>query len=652
MSISSKIKEINDIKTDLTDAINSKLPEPELYYNNGLVDYPLVISHIPTGGTPPLTEPKDVNFIDYDGTLIYAYTKAEFIAQNALPAGPTHEGLVFQEWNWTLAEILEYLQDDYRVDVGANYTTTSGNTRIYVRKTEDNLWQYLTWDNGASQTNTIDWGDGNTTNLTAANGVRNAIHKYSEPGEYVIELYGEANTIYLGSAQSSVKLTTATLTGGTTNFPEAKDSIWKIEMGTNFKLYSAAFYRYYNLETISVCKNATYVSNTFYAFTQCPKLKTYVFPHGYTVVRTSFLHSAQHIEYLPLPPTITTLDGSAFAYMRKLKYVLIPKTVTTFGDSALTNCVLLKKIGMAANPTTFGDAIASEVSLETFDIPSNTVTMTTGSSWMSLLKIKIPEGTTTIADTFWQYCYSARTIDLPSTLTTIGANSFASCYSCMKIICRATPPPTIQDTSFAGFDSGAQYRNYPYNSGQKIYVPQGCSATYKAAENWTALADYIYDLAQVWTPSSGGASYNNNGITITPKGDGITWTISGTATSDVRISNWIWWANEVLNHKFVLKRTLTNKVTLTQNVYSGISMNNTSTIQTGKSPNPSYPNGQAFVLSIPSGTSFGSGEELKINMYDLTLIYGAGNEPATFDDFKNDSHLLDEEYYPYSLLTN
>lgn len=495
MSIASKILELNEIKTDLTDAINEKLPEPELYYSDGLVDFPATISHIPTGGTPPLTEPKDVNFIDYEGTLVYAYTKAEFIAKNALPAGPTHEGLVFQEWNWTLAEILEYINDGYRVDIGANYTTTSGNTRIYVRKTEDNLWQYITWNNGASQTNTIDWGDGNTTSMTAANSTRNATHKYAEPGEYVIELHGEANVIYLGTSTSSISVTTVTLTGGSTNYPESKNSVWKIEMGTNFRLYSAAFYKFCNLESISVCKNATYVSNTYYMFQQCPKLKTYVFPHGYSIIRTQYLGSCNAIKYLPLPPTITQINGTALGYLRKLKYILIPKTVTTFGATALTNNSMLQNVGLATtSATSFADAFVAETSMQRFNIPTSVTTMTTGGSWYSIMHIKIPEGTTTIAEAYWRYCWSVRSIDLPSTITTIGANAFAGCYCCMKIICRATTPPSIQSTSFSGFSSSVSERNYPFQEGQKIYVPQGCSETYKAAENWISLADYIYEL--------------------------------------------------------------------------------------------------------------------------------------------------------------
>ena len=58
-----------------------------------------------SGGGTTEPEEKDVDFIDYDGTLLYSYTADEFLAMDALPPNPSHDGLVAQGWNWTLAEI-------------------------------------------------------------------------------------------------------------------------------------------------------------------------------------------------------------------------------------------------------------------------------------------------------------------------------------------------------------------------------------------------------------------------------------------------------------------------------------------------------------------------------------------------------------------
>ena len=47
----------------------------------------------------------DVNFFDYDGTLLYSYTYEEACALTELPPLPVHEGLEVREWNYTLEDI-------------------------------------------------------------------------------------------------------------------------------------------------------------------------------------------------------------------------------------------------------------------------------------------------------------------------------------------------------------------------------------------------------------------------------------------------------------------------------------------------------------------------------------------------------------------
>jgi hypothetical protein len=48
---------------------------------------------------PSNLEEKDVNFYDYDGTLLYSYTKEECLELEELPSNPSHNGLVAQGWN-------------------------------------------------------------------------------------------------------------------------------------------------------------------------------------------------------------------------------------------------------------------------------------------------------------------------------------------------------------------------------------------------------------------------------------------------------------------------------------------------------------------------------------------------------------------------
>jgi hypothetical protein len=49
----------------------------------------------------------DVNFFDYDGTLLYAYTWEEAKELTELPELPVHSGLTVEGWNYTLEDIKE-----------------------------------------------------------------------------------------------------------------------------------------------------------------------------------------------------------------------------------------------------------------------------------------------------------------------------------------------------------------------------------------------------------------------------------------------------------------------------------------------------------------------------------------------------------------
>ena len=93
--------------TSIANAIRTKGgTSASLVYPTGFVS---AINAIST--QTPEKEIKDVNFFDYDGTLLYSYTEQEFAQLGALPDNPSHDRLTAQGWNWTKAEIDEQLSD-------------------------------------------------------------------------------------------------------------------------------------------------------------------------------------------------------------------------------------------------------------------------------------------------------------------------------------------------------------------------------------------------------------------------------------------------------------------------------------------------------------------------------------------------------------
>ena len=126
MAISTEITRLQGAKASLKTSIENKgVNVPSATKIDG---YAALVDQISQGATEA-TE-NDVNFYDYDGFRVASYTIAEAKALTALPTPPAHEGLTFQEWNWTLADITSY--DRQYIDVGANYITTDGKTHIFV----------------------------------------------------------------------------------------------------------------------------------------------------------------------------------------------------------------------------------------------------------------------------------------------------------------------------------------------------------------------------------------------------------------------------------------------------------------------------------------------------------------------------------------
>ena len=102
-------------------------------------EMPTRIAEIPTGGGS--VEKKDVNFYDWEGTLLFGYSVEEVQAMTSLPAPDTspnyqrvdHDLLVFQEWTRNLTNIKTWVRNhnDQSLGVGAIYTTTDRQNHNY-----------------------------------------------------------------------------------------------------------------------------------------------------------------------------------------------------------------------------------------------------------------------------------------------------------------------------------------------------------------------------------------------------------------------------------------------------------------------------------------------------------------------------------------
>ena len=126
---------------------------------------PTAIASIPTGSVEP--DDNDVRFWDYQGTLLYTYSKEEVLANDFSmpPYNFHHDNLTFNGWCYTLEELKAYVQKYGMCDVGAYMYTTDGSLTVVVNVTEDagrtiKPGFTIIYSNITESNYIIDWGDG------------------------------------------------------------------------------------------------------------------------------------------------------------------------------------------------------------------------------------------------------------------------------------------------------------------------------------------------------------------------------------------------------------------------------------------------------------------------------------------------------------
>ena len=356
------------------------------------------------GGGTTEAEEKDVNFIDYDGKILYSYTAAEAQALSALPSNPTHTGLTSQGWNWTLAQIKSQLTNvGGKVWVGQMYVTNDGKTRVYLHiPNNKRLNPYLALC--PDGTVTVDWGDNSSTETltgTSLTTAQFAQHTYPSVGDYVMTLTATNGSFaFYGATNNAISFLRSD-TGTLSSNPSQIFLSWikKIEIGTGAVIGDRAFRYCWNLEEITI------------------------------------------------PSSATSVGANAFSYCAGLKSITIPPNTTAISNSMLFYCYLLSHVSISPNV----------VSIDQYYQYSA----------RGIQSVVLPLGLTTLSGYAFS-CYSAAELYIPSSVTSIANNAFAACYSMKEIHVRASSPPTLGGASaFANLPSDCVIY-VPYSSNHSI----------------------------------------------------------------------------------------------------------------------------------------------------------------------------------------
>lgn len=381
----------------------------------------------------PVAE-KDVNFYDYDGTCLYAYTIVEAQSLTELPPLPSHDGLICQGWNWTLADINALNRP---MNIGAMYITDDGKTRLYLHIATDGRMDFpLNFAQTVSNGVEIDWGDGSAIETLAGTGVLSTVHHYNAIGDYLLTLNPTSGcTLTLGkqSVNYSIVGSYAVADGNIVY----GNMVQKVEIGRNVTILHVSSFRYVGLKTITI-------------------------PNTVTRIRDYCFHTCRSLQAIVIPNSVTTMDSTPFSTCVSLKMISIPNEVSAIPSSMVNNCYSLHRI----------------------TIPDDSL-MQSGTVFdgcYSLASIKLPYVLTAINSYTFRYCYALSSVVIPSGVTNIGANAFYQCYGLAYIdFTQHTAVPTLANTNaLTGIRADCEIR-----------VPAALYDEWVAATNWATYAANI-----------------------------------------------------------------------------------------------------------------------------------------------------------------
>ncbi len=410
-----------------------------------------------SGGGGKVTE-KDVNFYDYDGTIVASYSAADFANLTALPANPNHtaDGLTSQGWNWSLVDAKAYVASCGMLHIGQMYVTTDGKTRVYVHLEEGRLSPTLGL--GVEGSVDVDWGDGTTHDtLTGVSVVTKAetTHTYAAAGDYVIALTVTGDASIIGSNRYSYLF----YSSNNTKYAYL-NAVQRVEIGANMRIGTGAFYNCYSLTSVTIPSGATSIGLD--AFSGCYSLTSVTIPNTVTSISTSAFYTCYSLTSVSMSSGMTSIGSSAFNTCYSLHSVNIPSGVTSTGSNAFSGCYSLQSVSISSTVTS--------ISANAFG------------NCYSLTSLNIPNTVTSIGSSAFSSCYSLTSVTIPSGVTSIGSSAFNTCYSLGYIKFEPTTPPTVANSN--------AWTNVPTDC--KILVPTGKLNDYKTATNYPDPNTYTY----------------------------------------------------------------------------------------------------------------------------------------------------------------
>ena len=429
------------------------------------------ILSIEGGGQSPVEDNTAVIFADYDGTVIDTWTWDNKGSKTKLPIVPTHKGLVFEGWNWTLEDIKNDTTGQI-ITVGPYYHTESGLTEIDIEVNETDGME-LQLSVKESNYTSLDWGDG-----TSIENIKYPSHVYEVPGKYTIKIsgYSGQNILYHCNYYNNMDYQVNSYIIKAIRYNSGVDNVGYEGKGLKYITIPKTMIQIHSFENLG-CTQLTIPENA--------KIKSFL-----------FFAKGKNLKYIAMPKNYFNFEGqptvfeATFRDCSSLQSIYIPENIIYISSDAFDNCSSLQSIYIPESVTRIGSGAFNGCS--------------------SLQSIYIPESIIDIVDDTFSDCSSLQSINIPNSVTSIDIYAFDYCSSINKAIISSSAEigsNVYRFYNYTTFDfSGCSSipvlssieaigGGVPYV--KVIYVPSDLYNEWIKATNWVVFKDKIKTKSEV-----------------------------------------------------------------------------------------------------------------------------------------------------------
>jgi len=346
----------------------------------------IIVDSAPGGGSGDKAEWNDVCFWDYDGTILYSYSAADFAALSSLPANPSHSGLTAQGWNWSLADAKAHVAANGFLDIGQIYVTDDGKTRYILHIENPATTLKIALTGSVTGNLTINWGDGSATETNTGTSAKTYEHIYATAGDYTLTIAVSSGTVSLGVI----------------NGTDDRTIFRGCHIGSNAKLLAQAF---------NTCMWMSYLT----------------IPSDCDI--SAFSYSSMGVKCLILPSAFGTSEKNSAESLNEI--ICFAKQTNIYGAyGQFAQSRALKRVSIPLGRNNAGWAVQSFIECR------------------SLKRFLIHDGCTGFGNAnSTQDLFSLEKVTIPSSVTQIQSGSFSNVYSLQEVHMLATTPPTLGGTN-------------------------------------------------------------------------------------------------------------------------------------------------------------------------------------------------------------